>query len=69
VEANGYIQELHTRDGVAFSLVSTPVQFNDEPQSIGRAPEFNEHGDEILIEQLGFDWDTVIDLKVKGIVA
>ena len=34
-----------------------------------RAPEFNEHGDEILTEMLGLDWDTVIDLKVKGVVA
>ena len=29
-----------------------------------RAPEFNEHGDEILGE-LGFDWDTIVDL-IKG---
>ena len=33
-----------------------------------RAPEFNEHGDEILAE-LGLDWDTIIDLKVRGVVA
>jgi crotonobetainyl-CoA:carnitine CoA-transferase CaiB-like acyl-CoA transferase len=69
VGANGYLQEVRTRDGIPFTLVTTPVQFNGEPTPIGRSPEFNEHGDEILIEQLGFDWDTVIDLKVKGIVA
>ena len=33
------------------------------------APEFNEHGDAILTEELGLDWDTVVDLKVKGVVA
>ena len=33
-----------------------------------RAPEFNEHGDEILAE-LGLDWDTIVDLKVRGVVA
>ena len=33
-----------------------------------RAPEFNEHGDEILAE-LGLDWDAIIDLKVRGVVA
>ena len=27
-----------------------PVQFDEEPASRGRAPEFNEHGDEILAE-------------------
>jgi hypothetical protein len=28
----------------------------------------NEHGDAILAD-LGLDWDTVIDLKVRGVVA
>ena len=32
------------------------------------APEFNEHGDAILAE-LGLDWDTIVDLKVRGVVA
>jgi hypothetical protein len=34
-----------------------------------RAPEFNEHGDDILTGDLGLDYDTVIDLKIKGVVA
>jgi hypothetical protein len=33
-----------------------------------RAPEFNEHGDDILAG-LGIDWDTIVDLKVRGVVA
>ena len=33
-----------------------------------RAPGFNEHGEEILGE-LGIDFDTVLDLKVRGVVA
>jgi crotonobetainyl-CoA:carnitine CoA-transferase CaiB-like acyl-CoA transferase len=69
VQANGYVLEAHTKDGVPFKLVTTPVQFDEEPAPPKRAPEFNEHGDEILTEDLGIDWDTVIDLKVKGIVA
>ena len=39
-----------------------------EPPAPGRAPEFNEHGDEIL-DELGLDWDTIVDLKVRGVVA
>jgi crotonobetainyl-CoA:carnitine CoA-transferase CaiB-like acyl-CoA transferase len=69
VTANGYLQELRTKDGHAFQLVTTPVQFDEEPQPSARAPEFNEHGDDILTGELGLDWDTVIDLKVRGIVA
>jgi crotonobetainyl-CoA:carnitine CoA-transferase CaiB-like acyl-CoA transferase len=67
--ANGYVLETHTKDGTPFKLVTTPVQFDEQPSQPGRSPEFNEHGDEILTEQLGLDWDTVVDLKVRGVVA
>ena len=66
--ANGYLQEVTSKDGHPFTLVSTPVQFNGEPAPTSRGPEFNEHGDEILTEKLGLDWDTILDLKVKGAV-
>jgi crotonobetainyl-CoA:carnitine CoA-transferase CaiB-like acyl-CoA transferase len=66
--ANGYVQTCETKAGVSFQLTAAPVQFNEEAAAPKRAPEFNEHGDAILAE-LGFDWDTVIDLKVRGVVA
>jgi hypothetical protein len=44
------------------------VQFDEEPPQPGRAPEFNEHGDDIL-QSIGLDWDTIVDLKVRGVVA
>jgi crotonobetainyl-CoA:carnitine CoA-transferase CaiB-like acyl-CoA transferase len=68
VLANGYIQDCETANGTSFRLASAPVQFDEEPPVPGRAPEFNEHGDAIL-EELGFDTDTIIDLKVRGVVA
>jgi len=66
--ANGYLQPCTTAEGNDFELVVAPVQFDEVPATPGRAPEFNEHGDAIL-EQLGLDWDTVVDLKVRGVVA
>jgi crotonobetainyl-CoA:carnitine CoA-transferase CaiB-like acyl-CoA transferase len=66
--ANGYIQDCATAEGVPFKLVAAPVQYDEEPAVPGRAPEFNEHGDEILSE-LGLDWDAIIDLKVRGVIA
>jgi crotonobetainyl-CoA:carnitine CoA-transferase CaiB-like acyl-CoA transferase len=66
--ANGYIQPCETADGIAFQMVAAPVQFNEEPAQPGRAPNFNEHGDEILTE-LGLDWDAIIDLRIRGVVA
>ncbi len=66
--ANGYIQECVNANGTPFRLTGAPVQFDEEPPVPKRAPEFNEHGDAILAD-LGLDWDTVVDLKVRGIVA
>jgi crotonobetainyl-CoA:carnitine CoA-transferase CaiB-like acyl-CoA transferase len=66
--ANGYLQDCRTSDGVPFRLVAAPVQYDEQPAVPARAPEFNEHGDEILAE-LGLDDDAIIDLKVNGVVA
>ena len=66
--ANGYVQDCETAAGVPFQLAAAPVQFDGQPAVPGRAPELNEHGDAIL-EELGFDWDTIVDLKVRGVVA
>ena len=65
--ANGYMQDCKTAGGVPFRLVAAPVQYDEHPATPGRAPEFNEHGDDILGD-LGLDWDTIIDLKVRGVV-
>ncbi len=67
--ANGYVLETATREGVPFRLVTTPVQFGGEPSAPHRAPDFNEHGDEILRDELGFDEQAIIDLKIAGAVA
>ena len=66
--ANGYLQDCRTADGTAFRLVAVPVQYDEEPAVPSRAPEFNEHGDEILGE-LGLDMDAILALKARGVVA
>jgi crotonobetainyl-CoA:carnitine CoA-transferase CaiB-like acyl-CoA transferase len=66
--ANGYIQPCETATGTPFRLAAAPVQFDEEPPAAQRAPEFNEHGDSILAD-LGIDWETIVDLKVRGVVA
>jgi crotonobetainyl-CoA:carnitine CoA-transferase CaiB-like acyl-CoA transferase len=66
--ANGYIQECQTADGLPFKLVAAPVQYDGTPAVPKRAPEFNEHGDEILTD-VGLDMDAIIDLRIRGVVA
>jgi len=66
--ANGYVQDCETADGVPFKLAAAPVQYDEQPAAPRRAPGFNEHGDAILAG-LGLDMDTILDLKVRGVVA
>ena len=66
--ANGYVQDCETAEGVPFRLAAAPVQYDGQPAAPRRAPGFNEHGDAIL-GGLGIDWDTIVDLKVRGVVA
>jgi crotonobetainyl-CoA:carnitine CoA-transferase CaiB-like acyl-CoA transferase len=66
--ANGYVQQYETAEGLEYRLAAPPVRFDDQPPTPLRAPDFNEHGDEILTG-IGLDWDRIIDLKVRGVVA
>ena len=68
VVANGYVGETATAAGVPFKLVTTPVQFDGTPAPPKRAPEFNEHCDEILAS-IDLDEQGVLDLKIEGVVA
>ena len=68
VRAMGYIAPAETADGTPFELGASPVQFDERPTPTARSPLFNEHGDEIL-QELGMDWDQIIELRVAGAIA
>ena len=68
MRANGYMVSAETSQGVPFELVSAPVQFDGEPGRTSRAPEFNEHADEIL-EEVGIDAEKAIQLRIDGALA
>ncbi len=68
VRENGYIASTATKDGTQFELVASPVQFDELPTATARAPEFNEHSDEILAE-INLDMERIIELKIAGVVA
>jgi crotonobetainyl-CoA:carnitine CoA-transferase CaiB-like acyl-CoA transferase len=68
VRANGYLVQAETRAGTRFELVASPVQFDEAPTPTRRGPEFNEHGDEILLE-LGLPMERILELKAAGAIA
>jgi crotonobetainyl-CoA:carnitine CoA-transferase CaiB-like acyl-CoA transferase len=67
VRANGYIVPVVDADGKERELVASPVQFDAEPPTIKRGPQFAEHTDDLLRE-LGLGQDEIIELKIEGAV-
>ncbi len=53
--------------GTTFRMVASPLQFDEEPPDLTRAPDHGEHTDQVL-EELGLDTEAILDLKVKGAV-
>ncbi|MFP3907670.1 MAG: CaiB/BaiF CoA transferase family protein [Acidimicrobiales bacterium] len=65
MDANGYILPVQDQEGNERMLVANPVQFDETPPELRRAPQFAEHTDDILRE-IGRTEDEIIDLKVAG---
>ncbi len=69
VIANDCLFEVESANGgPPMTLVSAPVQFNREPAHPTRAPEASEHTELVLME-MGIEWDRIEHLKSIGAVA
>lgn len=68
VAANGYLPELTSPEGARFRLAAIPTEFDETPARPGRAPATGEHTEEVL-QQLGYTWDDIIQLKLDDVVA
>jgi crotonobetainyl-CoA:carnitine CoA-transferase CaiB-like acyl-CoA transferase len=67
--ANDMIAEVELASGgKPFRVVRGPVQFNHEPLVTTRAPQASEHT-EIVLMELGMDWDRIAELKESGAIA
>jgi crotonobetainyl-CoA:carnitine CoA-transferase CaiB-like acyl-CoA transferase len=65
--ANGYVLPIVDADGKDRRLIASPVQFDETPPTLSRAPQFAEHTDDILRE-LGKSDEEIIQLKIDGAV-
>jgi crotonobetainyl-CoA:carnitine CoA-transferase CaiB-like acyl-CoA transferase len=67
VEANGYIGEVAISDAETLQMPTGAVQFDEQPPLLRRGPQ---HGQEteLLLVELGFDWDAIARLKRNGVI-
>ncbi|MBV8293435.1 MAG: CoA transferase, partial [Mycobacterium sp.] len=67
--ANDMIVEVEAAGGgLPFKVVRGPIQFNHEPLRTTRAPQASEHT-EIVLMEIGMDWDRIAELKESGAIA
>ena len=65
--ANGYLPQTTDAHGNEFALAASPVQFDETPLELKRAPGHGEDTD-MLLSELGLNEDEIVDLKVKAVV-
>jgi crotonobetainyl-CoA:carnitine CoA-transferase CaiB-like acyl-CoA transferase len=68
VRANGYIVDVDKGNGETFPCVTSPVQFDEQPIELRKAPEHAQDTETLLLE-LGLEWDRIAALKQSGAIA
>ena len=67
VAANGYIPQVDLGEGASIGLVANPVQFDEAPPALRRAPEHGEHTEEVLLE-MGISWEEIAAYKESAAI-
>jgi crotonobetainyl-CoA:carnitine CoA-transferase CaiB-like acyl-CoA transferase len=67
VLANDYVGEVVVDGGPSYRLPTVPVQFDERPPALRRAPEHGEHSEMLLLE-LGYTWEQIGALQAAGVI-
>jgi crotonobetainyl-CoA:carnitine CoA-transferase CaiB-like acyl-CoA transferase len=66
--ANGYLTEVERGDGSTFTLVASPVQFDETTPALRAGPDMGQHTEEVLLGA-GYTWDELAALKEAGAIS
>lgn len=69
VRANGWIAKVaHPAHG-ELEMLNLPVGLSRTPAAIrGAAPEFGQHTEQVLVDELGYSWERIAELREKGVL-
>ena len=67
VLANGYVGEVEIDGDPSYRLPAVPVQLDEQPPPLRRAPEHGEHTEAVLLE-LGYTWGQISALSTAGVI-
>ena len=65
---NGYVGVMEHRSGIEFKVLGAPFKLDQAPMTnYSSAAELGEHT-ELVLEELGYDWDAIAALKQAGVI-
>jgi crotonobetainyl-CoA:carnitine CoA-transferase CaiB-like acyl-CoA transferase len=67
VIANDYLGEVEVEGSENYRLPRVPVQFDQQPPALRRAPEHGEHTESLLLE-LGYTWDDISAMRDAAVI-
>jgi crotonobetainyl-CoA:carnitine CoA-transferase CaiB-like acyl-CoA transferase len=67
VAANDYLGDVAVDGGESYRLPTVPVQFDERPPALRRAPEHGEHT-EMVLQELGYSWEQIGALAEAGVI-
>lgn len=67
VVANDYVGDVEAAGYPTYRLPRVPIQFDEQPPPLQPAPEHGEHTEMVLLD-LGYDWDGISALKDTGVI-
>jgi crotonobetainyl-CoA:carnitine CoA-transferase CaiB-like acyl-CoA transferase len=69
VRANGLIATVEHATNGPTEMLNLPIGLSESPPRIaGPAPEFGQHTEQILVDELGYSWEEVAALKERRVI-